>query len=71
MAAYPDMGWALRTVRKICQRVDRTESATGRKAGCGCLNDVIELVLYSLNIFNAEKVYNFVVFQQNHISIGT
>ena len=34
MAAYPDKGWALSTV-KICQRVDRTGSAKERKAGCG------------------------------------
>ena len=34
MAAYPDKGLALSTV-KICQRVDRTGSATERKAGCG------------------------------------
>ena len=35
MAAYPDKGWALSTMKKICQRVDRTGSATERKAGCG------------------------------------
>jgi len=35
MAAYPDKGWALSTVKKICQRVDRTGSVTERKAGCG------------------------------------
>jgi len=35
MAAYPDRGWAPSTVRKICQRVDRTGSATERKARCG------------------------------------
>jgi len=34
MAAYPDKGWALSTVKKICQRFDRTGSATERKAGC-------------------------------------
>ena len=33
MAAYPDKGWALSTV-KICQRVDRMGSATECKAGC-------------------------------------
>ena len=27
MAAYPDKGWALNTVNKICQRVDWTGSA--------------------------------------------
>jgi len=35
MAAYPDKGWALSTVKKICQRVDRTGLATECKAGCG------------------------------------
>ena len=35
MAAYPDKGWALSTVKKICQCVDRTGSATERKARCG------------------------------------
>jgi len=35
MAAFLDKGWALSTVKKICQRVDRTGSATERKAGCG------------------------------------
>ena len=33
MAAYPDKGWALSIVKKICQHVDRTGSATERKAG--------------------------------------
>jgi len=35
MAAYLDKGWALSTMKKICQRVDRTGSATESKAGCG------------------------------------
>jgi len=34
MAAYPDKGCALSTV-KICQRVDQMGSATEHKAGCG------------------------------------
>jgi len=34
MAAYPDKGWAFSTVKKICDRVDRTGSATECKAGC-------------------------------------
>jgi len=34
MAAYPDKGWVLSTVKKICQRVDQTGSATERRAGC-------------------------------------
>jgi len=43
MAAYPDSGWDLRTVRKVCPRVDQLGSATEHKAGCS--NDVVELVL--------------------------
>jgi len=35
MAAYPEKGWALSTVKKICQHVDRTGSATECKDGCG------------------------------------
>jgi len=35
MAAYPNKGWALSRVKKICQRVDQTGPATERKAGCG------------------------------------
>jgi len=38
MATYPDKGWALSTVKKICQRVDRTGLTTERKAGCGRLH---------------------------------
>jgi len=37
MAAYPDKGWALSTVKKICHHVDQTGSATEHKAGCGRL----------------------------------
>jgi len=40
MAAYPEKGWALSTVKKICQRVDRTGSATEHKAGCRRLKSV-------------------------------
>ena len=36
-AAYPDKGWALSTVRKICQHADRIGSATECKAGCSRL----------------------------------
>ena len=47
MAAHLDKGWALSTV-KICQRVDRIESATERKGGCDwCC---------SLNIFERWKI---------------
>jgi len=35
MAAYPDKGWALSTVKKICQHVDWMGSATECIAGCG------------------------------------
>ena len=50
MAAYVDKGWALSTVKKICQRVDQTRSATERKAGCDwCC---------SLNIFERWKMEN-------------
>ena len=31
MAANPDKGWALSTVKKICQRVDRTKSQRNAK----------------------------------------
>ena len=41
MAAYLDNGWALSTVKKICQRVDRTGSATECKAGCGRLKSAL------------------------------
>jgi len=33
LAACPDKGWALSTVKKICQHVDRTGSAIERKTG--------------------------------------
>jgi len=61
MAAYPDKGWALSTVKKICQRLDRldgTGSATEHEAGCG---DVVGRNLRALkqtlllSFFNAEK----------------
>ena len=32
VAAYTEKNWALSTVKKICQRVDQTGSATERKA---------------------------------------
>ena len=35
VAAYPEKNWALSTVKKICQRVDQTGSATERRAGSG------------------------------------
>jgi len=35
VAAYPLKNWKLSTVKKICQRVDATGSATERKAGSG------------------------------------
>jgi len=54
MAAYPDKGWALSTVKKICQRVDRTGSATERKAGCGRPKSARSLA--NLTFFNSEKL---------------
>ena len=35
MAAYPNKGWAISIVKKICQRVDRMGLAIECKAGCG------------------------------------
>jgi len=35
VAAYPLKNWKLSTVKKICQRVDATGSATERKADSG------------------------------------
>jgi len=55
MAAYPDKGWALSTVKKICQHVDRTGSATERKAGRGKLKSVHSEANIAAVIFNAEK----------------
>jgi len=35
MAVYPQNFWKLSAVKKICKRVDQTDSATERKAGSG------------------------------------
>jgi len=35
MAVYPQSFWKLSAVKKICKRVDQTDSATERKAGSG------------------------------------
>jgi len=55
MAAYPDKGWALSIVKKICQHVDRTGSATERKAGCGRQKSACSEANNAAVIFNAEK----------------
>jgi len=55
MAAYPDKGWVLSTVKKICQRVDRTGSATERLAGCGRPKSARSEANIAAVIFNAEK----------------
>jgi len=55
MAAYPDKGWALSTVKKICQHVDRTGSATECKAGCGRSKSALSEANIAAVIFNAEK----------------
>ena len=51
MAAFLDKGWTLSTVKKISQRVDRTGSATERKAGCNrpkslCSDENIAAVIF-------------------------
>ena len=33
ISSYPDKGWKLGTVKKVCSRVDRTGSAILRKPG--------------------------------------
>jgi len=55
MAACPDKGWALSPVKKICQLVDRTRSATERKTGCGRPKSVRSEANVAAVIFNAEK----------------
>jgi len=35
ISAYPDKGWMLSTVKKVCSRVDHTGSAVLRKPGSG------------------------------------
>ena len=55
MVAYPDKVWALSTVKKICQHVFRTGSATECKAGCGWLKSALPEANIAAVIFNAEK----------------
>ena len=55
MAAYPDKGWALSTVKKICQRVDQTGPVTERKVGCGRPKSACSEANIATVIFNAEK----------------
>jgi len=56
MATYPDKGWTLSTVKKICQRVDQTGPATERKAGCGRPKSARSEANIAAVIFNAEKL---------------
>jgi len=35
ISSYPDKGWKLSTIKKICSRVDHTGSAILRKQGGG------------------------------------
>ena len=37
ISSYPDKGWKLSTVKKVCSRVDCTASAIVRKPGSGDL----------------------------------
>ena len=55
MAAYPNKGWALSRVKKICQRVDQTGPATERKAGCDRPKSALPKANVAAVIFNAEK----------------
>jgi len=55
MAAFLDKGWVLSTVKKICHRVDRTGSATERKAGCGQPKSACTGANVAAVIFNTEK----------------
>ena len=55
MAAYLDKRWALSTMKKICQRVDRTGSAKERNAGCGRPKSARTEQTLLLSFFNAEK----------------
>ena len=55
MAAYPDNGWAFSTVKKICQRVDRTGSATECQAGCDRQKSACSEANIAAVIFYAEK----------------
>jgi len=55
MAAYPDKGWVLSTVKKICQHVDRMGSATECKVGCGRPKSARSEACWQIWHFNAEK----------------
>jgi len=55
IAAFPDKGWALSTVKKICQHVDQMGSATKRKTGRGRPKSARSEANLSAVIFNAEK----------------
>jgi len=56
MAAYLNKGWALSTVKKICQRVYQTGSAKICKAGCGRPKSALPEANIAAVIFNAEKL---------------
>ena len=78
-AAYPDKDWTLSSGKKICQRVDWTGLATECKASCGrpksvrCEANIAAVIFkrWKIDRRSSYKVYNFVVFQQNHISRGS
>jgi len=55
MAAYLDKGWALSTVKKICQFIYQTGLATERKAACGRPKSARSEANIAAVIFNAEK----------------
>jgi len=55
MAAYLNKGWALSTVKKICQCVYQTGSAKECKAGCGRPKSALPGENIAADIFNAEK----------------
>jgi len=52
IAAYPQNYWRLSTVKKICNRVDQTGSATERKAG----SDRPKSARLDTNIAHVEKL---------------
>ena len=55
MAAYPDKGWALSTVKKIYQHADQTGSATEHKPGRGWPKSARSEANFAVVIFNTEK----------------
>jgi len=55
MAAYLDKGWALSTVKKICQCVYQTGLTKECKAGCDRPKSALPKANVAAVIFNAEK----------------